>query len=203
MSTPGPRTVAENDEPGSLGHRLRAVIRASGVVALVLGMLVLAWPTRTAQVAAAIVAVYALVVGVVYLAFASSRSRARGARVGFGLLGVLGVVVGVVALTHLGRATVWLADLVGMLVGILWIVESVVAVVTMRSEAAAPGPRRPAGWTFAFAGVSALAGVVLLLAPMWGVAALWWVLGVSLVVLGVIQILRTVRTGATPRAAAT
>ena len=71
MSTPNPRTVAENDEPGSLRNRLRTIYRASGAVALVLGMLVLAWPTRTAQVAAAIVAVYALVVGIAYLAFAS------------------------------------------------------------------------------------------------------------------------------------
>jgi len=202
MSTPSPRTIPENDEPGSVRNRLRTVYRWSGVVALVLGMLVLAWPTRTAQVAAAIVAVYALVVGVVHLSFASSRSRARGARVGFGLLGALGVVVGVVALTHLGRATVWLADLAGVLVGALWIVEGVVAVMTMRSEAAVPGSRRPAAWTLTFAGVSALAGVVLLLAPMWGVAALWWVLGFSLVVLGVIQILRAAGTGPSPRAAA-
>ena len=110
--------------------------------------------------------------------------------------------MGVVALTHLGRATVWLADLAGMLVGVLWIVEGVVAVVTMRSEAAVAGPRRPTAWTLAFAGVSALAGVVLLLAPMWGVAALCWVLGVSLVVLGVIQILRAGGVGPSPRAAA-
>lgn len=53
--------------------------------------------------------------------------------------------------------------------------------------------------TFAFADVSVLAGVDLLSAPMWGVAALWWVLGVSLVILGMIQILRTARTSASPR----
>lgn len=67
-----------------------------------------------------------------------------------------------------------------------------------RPDAAA----HPCGRTFAFADVSALAGVVLLSAPMWGVAALWWVRFVSLVVLGMIRILRTARTSASPRGAA-
>ena len=38
--------------------------------------------------------------------------------------------------------------------------------------------------------LSIIAGIVVLFAPIWGVAILWWILGISLVVLGIINIVR-------------
>jgi len=190
MSTNNARTVTGKAGLRRSPNDLRTAFWATGAVALVVGMLVLAWPTKTAQVLTAMVAVYAVVGGVVYVSLGVfSHGRSRPARVGLTLLGVLCAAVGVVAFVNLGRATVWLGDLVGTLVGVLWIVEGVVAVATAGGRSSS-GTRRLTPWTLTFAAVSAVAGVVLLLTPLWGIAALWWVLGVSLVVLGVLQIVR-------------
>ena len=35
-----------------------------------------------------------------------------------------------------------------------------------------------------------MAGIILLLSPLWGAIVLWWLLGISLVVLGIIQVVR-------------
>lgn len=49
------------------------------------------------------------------------------------------------------------------------------------------------GVVFVVAGI--VAGIVLLLSPLWGAAVLWWLLGISLVVLGIINIVRAFRLG--------
>ena len=201
MSTPSRRKSAENMLPVRSPSSLRTTFWVSGAVALVVGMLVLAWPTKTAQVVTAMVAVYAIVGGVVYLSLGLfSRTRTAGPRVGLGLLGGLFVAVGIVAWANFGRATLWLGDLAGILVGVLWIVEAVVAVATTGTARSSSGTPRSRAWTLAFAAVSAVAGVVLLLTPVWGVAMLWWVFGASLVVLGVVQIARASELGPAPRA---
>lgn len=163
---------------------IRIGLGVGGALALLAGILILVWPSKSAIVVTAIVAIYAIVAGIVYaLIGIFSTTRGGWTRVGHIVLGVLFVFAGAVALSNLAQAKAWLAIFLGVLVGIMWIVEGVAALTTIGDA-----PSRI--WTILFAVLSIVAGITLFLSPMWGVTVLWWLLGVSLVVLGVLNVVR-------------
>ncbi len=168
---------------------VRIAFGIGGAVSLIVGILILVWPGRTAAVVAGIIAVYAIVGGLAYAGLGVFSAAMRGwSRVGHIILGLLFIVAGILAFANLTATTVWLAVFLGVLVGIMWIVEGVVAL-TVSSA----GPSR--GWSIFYAIVSVIAGIVLLLSPLWGALVLWWLLGISLVVLGAVQIARAFTFG--------
>ncbi|GAA1543071.1 uncharacterized membrane protein HdeD (DUF308 family) [Microbacterium ginsengiterrae] len=170
---------------------IRTAIGIGGVLAVIVGILILVWPGRTAMVATAIIAIYTIVAGLVYAGLGIfSKNKGGWARLGHILLGLLFIVAGIVAFANLSGTTVWLAAFLGVLVGILWIVEGVVAFTTL-------GDSSSKVWSVLFALLSIIAGIVLLLSPVWGAEVLWWVLGISLVVLGVLNVVRAFRFGKT------
>jgi uncharacterized membrane protein HdeD (DUF308 family) len=162
---------------------IRTALGLSGAIALIVGILILVWPGRTAIVLTAIIAVYAIVGGLVYAGLGIfSKTMGGWARAGHIILGLIYVIAGIVAFFNLGMTTAWLALFLGILVGIMWIVEGVVALTTLSGTASK-------GWTIFFAILSIVAGIILLFSPLY-IAILWLLLGVSLIVLGIIQIIR-------------
>lgn len=89
---------------------------------------------------------------------------------------------------NLGATTAYLAVFVAILVGIMWIIEGVVALSTL-------GDAPSKVWTTIFAILSIIAGIVLLFSPIWGAVVLWWLIGISLIVLGILQIARAFTYG--------
>ncbi|MDW4572441.1 DUF308 domain-containing protein [Microbacterium sp. M3] len=163
---------------------IRTALGVGGVLAVIVGILILVWPGKTAAVVTAIIAIYAIAAGLVYAGLGIfSKTKGGWARVGHIVLGVLFVIAGVVALFNLTASTAWLALFVGILVGIMWIVEGIVALSTL-------GDAASKGWSIFFAILSIIAGIIVLFSPVWGVAVLWWLLGISLIVLGIINIVR-------------
>jgi uncharacterized membrane protein HdeD (DUF308 family) len=79
----------------------------------------------------------------------------------------------------------------------VWVVEGFVALTTMPMMA---GSR---GWTALFAVLSIVSGVLVLVSPIWAAATLWWLLGIVLVVLGVVQIARALAWRVEPPAVRT
>ncbi|MBD7957911.1 DUF308 domain-containing protein [Microbacterium sp. Sa4CUA7] len=168
---------------------IRTTLGISGVLALLLGILILVWPDRTAMVAVAIVAVYAIAAGLVYAGLGIFSAQKGGwARIGHIVLGVLFIIAGIVAFINLPAATAWFGVFVGVLVGIMWIIEGIVSLTTLELAASK-------GWTIFFAILSIVAGIVLLFAPLWGAVTLWWLLGISAIVLGIVQIIRAFSFG--------
>lgn len=168
---------------------IRAALGVLGLLMLLVGALILLWPGKTAAVVTAIVAGYALLGGLVYAGLGIvSRVETGWSRVGHIALGGLFVVAGVVALAILGATTAWLAAFLGILVGIMWLVEGVVALSTL-------GDVRSKAWTTGFALLSIVTGLALLLSPLYAVALLWWLLGLTLVLLGVLQLVRAAMFG--------
>lgn len=167
---------------------IRTALGIGGVLAVIVGILILAWPGKTAMVVTAIIAIYAIAAGLVYAGLGIfSKTKGGWSRIGHIVLGVLFIIAGVIAFMNLGAATIWLAAFLGILVGIMWVVEGVVALSTL-------GDAASKWWTIFFAILSIVAGVVLLFSPLY-IAALWWLLGISLVVLGVIQVIRAFTFG--------
>ncbi len=168
---------------------IRTALGIGGVLAVIVGILILVWPGKTAMVVTAIIAIYAIAAGLVYAGLGIfSKSKGGWARIGHIALGILFIIAGVVALFNLGQTTAWLAVFLGILVGIMWIVEGIVSLSTL-------GDAASKGWTIFFAILSIIAGIILLFSPIWGIVVLWWLLGISLIVLGIINIVRAFTFG--------
>ncbi|KHK97307.1 hypothetical protein LK09_10855 [Microbacterium mangrovi] len=176
--------TTESPAEKSAVNGIRTAFGVGGVIALVVGILILVWPGHTASVLTAILAIYAIVVGVVYGGLGIFARTMKGwSRVGHIVLGLLFIVGGVIALMNLNATTAWLAVFLGIFIGIAWIIEGIVALTTLPSA-------RSKGWAIFFAILSIIAGIIVLFSPLWGIIVLWWLLGISLVVLGIIQIVR-------------
>ncbi|HWI32286.1 MAG TPA: DUF308 domain-containing protein, partial [Microbacterium sp.] len=159
-----------------------------GVITLIVGILILVWPQKTAFVVTFIIAAYLIIAGLVYAGLGIfTKNRGGWSRIGHILLGVIFIIAGIYAFIDLATATLALAVFLGILVGILWIIEGVVALSTL-------GDAGSKGWTIFFAILSIVAGIVLLFSPLY-IVALWWLLGIALVVLGIVQIIRAFTFG--------
>lgn len=167
---------------------IRTALGIGGIIALIVGIVILVWPGHSAQAITAIIAIYAIAAGLVYAALGIfSKSKGGWSRIGHIVLGVLFIIAGIVAFSNLAATTVTIAVFLGIFVGIVWIVEGVVSLSTLGSSSSK-------GWTFFFAALSIVAGIVLLFSPLY-IAVLWLFLGVSLVVLGILQIVRAFTFG--------
>lgn len=175
---------AQSTAASSAVNGIRTAIGIGGVLAIIVGILILVWPGKTAAVVVAIIAIYAIVAGLAYAGLGVfSKTKGGWARVGHIVLGVLFIIAGVVALLNLASATAWFAVFFGLFVGIGWIIEGIVSLSTL-------GDASSKIWTIIFAAISIIAGITLIVAPIWGAVVLWWLLGISLVILGVINLIR-------------
>jgi uncharacterized membrane protein HdeD (DUF308 family) len=166
---------------------VRILLGVGGAISLIVGLLILIWPDHTGMAVAAFIAVWAIVGGLVYAGVGVfSKSKGGWARTGHLILGVLYVAVGVIALLNLGAAAAFLALLLGIIVGAVWLVDGIMALSLLKSSA-------NKGWTVFYAVVSIIAGIVLLFSPLAGGVLLWWLFGITLVVMGIIQIVRALR----------
>lgn len=180
---------SETSYEKSAVNGIRTALGIGGVLAVITGILILVWPGKTAMVVTAIIAIYAIIAGLAYAGLGIfSKHKGGWSRLGHILLGVLFIIAGIVAFANLGATTVWLAAFLGILVGIMWIIEGVVSLSTL---SIAPSK----GWTIFFAIISIIAGIVLLFSPLWGAVVLWWLLGISAIVLGIINIVRAFTFG--------
>lgn len=171
----------------------RVLFGVGGLIAIALGLFVIFAPKATAGVTltliAALIGAYAIVTGIVYFGTAVfSRGVGGWSRVGHILLGVLYVVGGVIIMSNLMFAGVVTALMFSIMIGILWIFEGVLAF----STASASNSKV---WSIIYGIISVLAGIVLLFSPLMGAVTLWWLLGISMVVLGAVQVVRAFRLG--------
>lgn len=177
--------MASNSSSAPLqGARLALLV--AGVAAVAFGIAVLIWPTKAAVALTGVIAVYAIVAGIVYLlaAFLAKKIGAAG-RIGHALLGILYIVAGIYAFSSLQQSAAFLAMFLTVMVGVLWIMEGFTALFTLTSS-------ETKLWTIVYAIISVIAGVTLLGSPLWGAVLLWWLLGISMVVLGGLNVVRAI-----------
>ena len=150
-----------------------------GVVTVILGLVVALHPTGSLNVIAVLLGVLLVISGIFDLvrAFDSSESH----RVWLGIAGLLLVVIGVVLIRHLNLTVA----LVGLVIGITWIVQGLAALVTGFSGAA--GERR--GWWIFFGLISLIAGIVVTAVPTTSVTVLAVLVGIWFIITGLMQII--------------
>lgn len=180
------RVVIDLDEKAT--NAFRALFGFGGLLALVIGILILVWPSKTAMVVAAIVGIWALIAALVSLTTGFfSRQQGTWSRVGNIVLGVLLAAAAIFTFANLGSAATFLASLLGIIVGISWIAQGITALTLV-------GGSRSKVWALLYAALSIIAGIILLFSPLY-VAVLWVLLGISLIVLGIVNVVRAFSYG--------
>jgi uncharacterized membrane protein HdeD (DUF308 family) len=150
-----------------------------GVLTLILGIVVAFHPGGSLNVAAVLFGVLMILSGIFHLIRIFDPEEAH--RVWLGIAGLMFIVVGVVLIRHL-HVTV---AIVGLLVGITWIVQGLAALVGGISSDAREG--RP--WWIAFGAISVIAGIVVASAPISSLTFLTVLLGIWFIVMGLFEII--------------
>lgn len=177
----------------SLRQSLRTAILIGSIVSLVFGLAMLVWPVKSALAVTILVAIYAIVGGLLHLAYGVfSRGTGGWTRAGLIALGLVFVAAGISAFANLGETTLLLAVIVTTFIGAAWIIDGVVALFSLGvSDTAWPGAEKPhKGWTIAYGVVGFLAGAFVIASPALSALWLWIVLGATLLVLGVLGVFR-------------
>jgi uncharacterized membrane protein HdeD (DUF308 family) len=157
-----------------------------GVITLLAGVAVLAWPGRTLIVIAVLFGIQLIVTGIFrFVAAFASDDLTGGTRVLLALLGVLSLVIGLYAVRHVLVTLLALA----LLLGIFWVINGSVELFMALSLRGMPDR----GWTGLMGVLSIFAGIILLAYPGISLLTLAVVLSVWLLVLGVMEITLALR----------
>lgn len=97
-----------------------------GVVTLILGVIVTVHPTTSLNVIAVLIGIMLLISGIFHLVRVFDAEEPH--RIWLGIAGLLFIVAGVILIRHLSLTRA----IIGLFVGITWIVQGVVALVAWR-----------------------------------------------------------------------
>lgn len=169
----------ETPAPPSLLQHLWKTTLLSGVLAVILGILVLAWPAITLFVAAIFFGAYLLVTGISQVVFAFSLHVSAGGRVLLFISGAAALILALLCFRSLQESILLLA----IWIGIGFIFRGVATAVSAISDPTLPGR----AWEIFIGVISLIAGIVMLASPFASLATLTFVVGIWLVVIGVFE----------------
>ena len=150
-----------------------------GAVTLILGLIVSFHPGGSLNVVAVLLGILMIVSGLFHLIRVFDRREAH--RVWLGIAGLLFIVIGVVLIRHLHLTRA----IIGLVIGITWIVQGVTALISGISG----GAREGRAWWIFFGIVSLAAGIVVTATPASSVNVLATLLGIWFIVMGVFEII--------------
>ena len=152
---------------------------AVGTLTLILGLIVSFHPTGSLNVVAVLLGILMILSGTFHLIrmFESKEMH----RVWLGIAGLMFIVVGVVLIRHLDLSRA----LIGLVIGITWIVQGLTALI----GGMAGDVREGRAWWILFAVVSVIAGLVVITAPASSLNVLAILLGIWFVIMGIFEII--------------
>jgi uncharacterized membrane protein HdeD (DUF308 family) len=157
-----------------------------GVITLLAGVIVLAWPGATLLVIAVLFGVQLIVAGIYrFVAAFATDEASGGARIMLALLGVLSIIIGLWAVRHVLLTLLALV----VLLGIFWVVNGAIELFTALSHRGMPQRT----WIALMGALSVLAGIVVLIYPGETLLILSIILGIWLVVYGAMEIFAALR----------
>jgi uncharacterized membrane protein HdeD (DUF308 family) len=167
--------------PSLLPHLWKSTL-VSGILSLILGILVLAWPGISILVAAVWFGVYLLLIGIAQVVFAFSLHVTAGSRILLFISGAASLILAVLAFRHFGQGYAIL--LLAIWIGVAFIFRGVATTVSAISDPTLPGR----GWSIFVGVISLLAGIVVIASPFDSIITLAVVVGAWFVVIGVFEI---------------
>lgn len=179
METSPANSAATLPPPSLLPHLWKTTL-ISGVLSLVVGVVIVAWPGMSVLVAAVAFGVYLLITGAAQVAFAFALHVSAGSRILLFISGAASLILAVLAFRHFGNAVLLLA----IWIGVGFIFRGVATTVSAISDPALPGR----GWQIFIGVISLLAGIVVMSSPFESIITLALVVGVWCIVIGVFEI---------------
>jgi uncharacterized membrane protein HdeD (DUF308 family) len=174
----------DNDSlaPGLLLARSWQATVVLGALTLILGLIVSFHPGGSLNVVAVLLGIVLICSGIFHLVRIFGPGEAH--RVWLGISGLLLIVVGVILIRHLHLTTA----LIGLYVGITWIVQGVSALIA-GIAGFGDGPSEGRGWWIAFGALSVIAGIVVTATPVTSITVLAVFLGIWFIVMGLFEII--------------
>jgi uncharacterized membrane protein HdeD (DUF308 family) len=163
--------------PGVLARTWQATLLL-GVLTLILGIIVSFHPAGSLNVLAVLLGVLMILSGIFHLIRVFDPEESH--RVWLGIAGLLFIVIGVVLIRHLHLTVA----IVGLVIGITWIVQGLAALIGGISG----GAREGRGWWIIFGVVSLIAGIVVVSAPTSSLNVLAVLLGIWFIIMGIFEI---------------
>lgn len=170
--------------PKLLRHLWKSTL-VSGILALAVGVLALAWPGQTILVAAILFGAYLLITGITQVIFAFSLHTTAGGRILLFISGAAALILAVLAFRHFGEDPLVVILLLAIWIAVGFIFRGVATTVTAISDPNLPGR----GWAIFTGILSLLAGIVVLASPFTSIWILTLVVGIWLIVIGIVEII--------------
>ena len=151
-----------------------------GIISLVVGIVIMSWPTPTVIVVAVLFAIYLIISGLFEIVRSFASGLTGGTRALLLITGVLSVILGIFAIRSAADNAV---DLLGIFVGIAFLFRGF-AGLFMGFDA-----KEGRGWNIFFGIIMLVGGVVILVQPALALTTLAWVVGIWLVLIGLYEII--------------
>jgi uncharacterized membrane protein HdeD (DUF308 family) len=153
----------------------------TGVTAVALGVIVLAWPGKTLLVAGVLFGIYLVVSGIGYVFAAFGTHTGAAMRVLTFLTGVISLVLGFFCFRDKYEAVALLA----LWIGISWVFRGMTLLATALSLDHLPGR----GWQVLSGLIIVIGGGVLIISPIDSIAILALVAGCWLIAIGIVDVI--------------
>ena len=150
-----------------------------GVLTLILGVIVSLHPTGSLNVVAVLLGILMILSGIFHLIRMFDSNEVH--RVWLGIAGLMFIVVGVVLIRHLDLSRA----LIGLVIGITWIIQGLTALI----GGMAGDVREGRAWWIIFGVVSVIAGIVVASTPASSLNVLAVLLGIWFVIMGIFEII--------------
>ncbi len=150
-----------------------------GAVTLILGLIVAIHPTGSLNVIAILLGILMIISGLFHLIRVFDPQELH--RVWLGIAGLLFIVIGVILIRHLHLTRA----IIGLIIGITWIIQGLTALIGGISG----GVREGRAWWIAFGAVSLVAGIVVTVTPASSLNVLAVLLGIWFIIMGIFEII--------------
>jgi uncharacterized membrane protein HdeD (DUF308 family) len=165
--------------PSLLPHLWKATL-ATGVLAVILGVLVFVRPGAAIIVTAIFFGAYLLVTGIWQVVLAFSLRSTAGSRVLLFISGAASLVLAVLCFVNLDNSI----QLLAIWIGVGFIFRGVATAMSAIGDQSLPGRL----WEIFVGILSVVAGIIMFVAPLEGLVAVTQVTGIILIVLGVVEV---------------
>jgi uncharacterized membrane protein HdeD (DUF308 family) len=156
-------------------------VAARGLIALLFGIMLLAWPGVSLFIFAILFGAFAFVDGIFTLVAAVNYKAGAGQRTWLFVRGILGIIVGIITFFWPAITELALVLLIGAWALVTGIMELNFAFRSVRETGAK--------WLFAVSGIlSIILGILLLVRPIAAVIAVIWIIGAYAVIAGIVLI---------------
>lgn len=150
-----------------------------GALTLILGIVVAFHPTGSLNVIAVLLGIMMLLSGLFHLIRVLDPQERN--RVWLGITGLLFIVIGVILIRHLHLTRA----LIGLVIGITWVVQGLTAFIGGLTG----GAREGRAWWIFFGALSLIAGIVVVASPTSSLDFLAVLFGIWFIVMGIMEII--------------